>query len=256
MQWWNQSRRLLHTTYISFKSEGGRPTSWNLPDLDKLMNNSKSKVYSKNDWNEYFSKETITGERNNDSSKLHIKPPPKGWRKNKNLPQWLREKYALKEKAMKIDLSKVKRLSPSTANAIRMLHDQFPEELPTPKLAEFFKVSPVAIAKILKSRWTPTEKELEKLERRYQRRLLRQVTEKMLHNKFEEFIAETESKLKMEIPPFFKQELFDYYKKFGIEEVRTDFEELNKARLAREKRKDEKINEYVNTIAPSTEGND
>lgn len=232
-----------------------RPTSWNLPDLDKLPGGFRGKVYNKRNLDEYSAENTEILEKNsnddlnnNNGKQNKTKPPPPGWRKNKNLPQWLRNKYALKEKSMKLDLSKVKKLSPSTSRAIRVLHDEFPEELPNEKLAEFFNVSPVAIAKILKSRWIPTEKELSKLESRWERRVSKQVSEKMVENKFNEFIAETERKLKMEIPLFFKQELHAYYLKHGIENVQKDFDELNEARIEREKIKDGKISNYVNSM--------
>lgn len=227
-----------------------RPTSWNLPDLDKLPGGFKGKVYNYSAENtEILEKDKTTDDlSNNGKQNNKTKPPPPGWRKNKNLPQWLRNKYALKEKSMKLDLSKVKKLSPSTSRAIRVLHDEFPEELPNEKLAEFFNVSPVAIAKILKSRWTPTEKELSKLESRWERRVSKQVAEKMVETKFNEFIEETERKLKMEIPLFFKQELHSYYLKHGIENVQKDFDELNEARIEREKIKDGKISNYVNSV--------
>lgn len=226
-------RRWIHATNVGCKSENKRPTAWNLPDLEKMS--------SKN-----VKPET----------RKAIKQPPTGWRKNKSLPQWLRNKYALKEKAMKVDFSKVKKLSPSTAKAIRMLHDEFPEELPTEKLSEFFKVSPVAIAKILKSRWTPTEKEYTRLEKRWQKNLSKQISEKLVETKFSEFIEETERKLKMDLPPFFKEELYQYYKEHGIDHVKNDFNELNEARIEREKVKDDKISHYVNVAINSNKKDD
>jgi ribosome-binding protein aMBF1 (putative translation factor) len=253
---WNIQKRLLHLSRGLFNSDGKRPTSWNLPDLEKLPGGFRGKVYNKRDWNDYLQKNTKILEKEEESKNINnnkqkLTPPPSGWRKRTDLPQWLRNKYALREKAIKTDLSKVKKLSPSTARAIRKLHDEFPEELPTDKLAEFFKVSPVAVSKILKSRWTPTDKEYNKLENRWERRLVNQVSEKMIETKFTEFIEETEKKLKMDIPDFFKQELYEYYLKHGIETVENEFNELNDARLHRERIKNEKLSGYINDITKS-----
>lgn len=244
------SRRCLHISRTVHKFDSKRPTSWNLPDLDKLPGGFRGKVYNKKDWNEHLAQHKKVLEKEDNTLKPstpQAKKPPAGWRKNASLPQWLKNKYALKEKAMKIDLSNVKRLSPTTAKAIRKLHDEFPEELPNEKLAEFFKVSPVAIAKILKSRWTPSEKEFENSEKRWEKYVTKQVSRKMIESKFTEFIEETERKLKMEIPPFFKQQLHEHYMKHGIDHVKDDFEELNKARIEREKVKDGKLSNYLNS---------
>lgn len=240
-------RRLIHVSKKLVESSKKRPVDWDLPDLDKLPGGFRGKVYNKKDWNEYLSKNTQILKNDKEEANLNqlVKPPPLGWRKNKQLPQWLRNKYALKEKAIKMDMSNVKRLSPATAKAIRTLHDNFPDDLSTSKLAEFFKASPVTIAKILKSRWTPTAVEAEKLQKRFERRTIKQVSEKLIHNKFEEFIKNTESRIKMEIPPFFKQELHDYYKQYGLESVKDDFENLNNARIVKERLKNDKITKYV-----------
>jgi hypothetical protein len=59
-----------------------------------------------------------------------------------------------------------KKLSPDTLDGIRALHEQYPEQYPTPVLAEKFKVSPEAIRRILKSKWRPNpEKQAERRER-------------------------------------------------------------------------------------------
>lgn len=246
-------KRGFHRVSYCLK-DGGRPNDWKLPDLDELPGGFRGKVYNKKDWNEYLLKNTkiLEKEQMEKEKKLMEKrKPPTGWRKKEGLPIWMKNKYALMEKASKIDLSKVKKLSPSTASAIRKLHDEFPNELSTDKLAEFFKVSPVAISKILKSRWNPTDKELEKLQQRWEKNVNRQMSERLIENKFEEFIEATEKRLKMEIPPFFKQELYQYYLNNSIEKVREDFDELNEARINKEKIKDEKVSKYFNDIIES-----
>jgi hypothetical protein len=53
---------------------------------------------------------------------------------------------------------------------IRALHAQFPNEYNTETLAEKFAVSPEAIRRILKSKWTPSpEEEIERQERWFRR---------------------------------------------------------------------------------------
>lgn len=47
-----------------------------------------------------------------------------------------------------------KKLSPDTMEGIRALHAQYPDRYTTPVLAEQFAVSPEAIRRILKSRWS------------------------------------------------------------------------------------------------------
>lgn len=243
--------RAFHFTNQILKSERKRASEWKLPDLSSQENRRTSQLNSSSN---VMEEQLPERDDIKDSQRLvkDGKLPPKGWRKNEHLPVYMRHKYALREKASKLDLSKVKRLSPSTAKAIRLLHDQFPDELKTERLAEFFKVSPVAIAKILKSRWTPTAREYEKLEKRWEKRVIEQVSQKMMENKFLEFIDEKERKLRMEIPGFFKEELYQQYLKNGIENVKDEFDSLNESRIHREKQKNENISDYVNSIIEST----
>lgn len=63
-----------------------------------------------------------------------------------------------------------KRLSPDALAGIRALHQQFPGEYSTEVLATRFEVSPEAIRRILKSKWTPsTEEEIDRQERWFNR---------------------------------------------------------------------------------------
>ena len=73
--------------------------------------------------------------------------------------EWQIQKRALAEKFGETGWSPRKRLSPDTLEGIRALHAQYPEEFPTPVLADRFKVSPEAIRRILKSKWKPNEEE-------------------------------------------------------------------------------------------------
>lgn len=63
-----------------------------------------------------------------------------------------------------------KKLSPDTMEGIRHLHNSQPEKFTTPILAEYFKVSPEAIRRILKSKWKPNDEEYEDRMERWNRR--------------------------------------------------------------------------------------
>ncbi|KAI9770697.1 MAG: Required for respiratory growth protein 9 mitochondrial [Geoglossum simile] len=63
-----------------------------------------------------------------------------------------------------------KRLSPDALDGIRALNAQFPDKYTTPVLAEQFKVSPEAIRRILKSKWRPSDEEVEGRRARWDKR--------------------------------------------------------------------------------------
>ncbi|EXJ95014.1 hypothetical protein A1O1_00132 [Capronia coronata CBS 617.96] len=88
---------------------------------------------------------------------------------NKKEP-WQLQKRALKEKFGDNGWNPRKKLSPDTMEGIRALHEQDPDRWSTPVLADHFKVSPEAIRRILKSKWRPSEKELEKRRERWANR--------------------------------------------------------------------------------------
>ncbi|KAL3423979.1 mitochondrion organization and biogenesis protein [Phlyctema vagabunda] len=71
---------------------------------------------------------------------------------------WQAQKSALQEKFQE-GWNPMKRLSPDALAGIRALHAQMPDFYTTATLAETFKVSPEAIRRILKSKWTPKEEE-------------------------------------------------------------------------------------------------
>jgi hypothetical protein len=79
---------------------------------------------------------------------------------------WQIQKAALKEK-FKEGWNPRKKLSPDALAGIRAIHAQFPEQYTTSVLAEKFEVSPEAIRRILKSRWTPKEEEVLDRQRRW-----------------------------------------------------------------------------------------
>ncbi|KAM0325319.1 hypothetical protein ACHAQA_007304 [Verticillium albo-atrum] len=89
-------------------------------------------------------------------------------------PQHRRENWQLQKDALKKKFPEgwkpMKRLSPDAVAGIRALHAQFPEEYTTAKLVEKFEVSPEAVRRILKSKWTPSPEEEEERQTRWFRR--------------------------------------------------------------------------------------
>ncbi|KAI1745430.1 hypothetical protein F4680DRAFT_402159 [Xylaria scruposa] len=82
---------------------------------------------------------------------------------------WQIQKQALKEKFPE-GWRPRKRLSPDALDGIRALHTQFPEQYTTDVLAKHFEVSPEAIRRILRSKWTPSpEEETNRQERWFNR---------------------------------------------------------------------------------------
>lgn len=79
---------------------------------------------------------------------------------------WQTQKAALREK-FKGGWNPRKKLSPDALAGIRAIHAQFPEQYTTSLLAEKFEISPEAIRRILKSRWTPKEEEMLDRQRRW-----------------------------------------------------------------------------------------
>lgn len=91
-------------------------------------------------------------------------------KKKKQKPEpWQIQKDAL-EKKFPAGWNPPKKLSPDALDGIRHLHATAPERFTTTVLAEEFKVSPEAIRRILKSRWRPSEGEMEKRRQRWERR--------------------------------------------------------------------------------------
>ncbi|KAI1388883.1 uncharacterized protein F4822DRAFT_261310 [Hypoxylon trugodes] len=80
--------------------------------------------------------------------------------------EWQIQKSALKQKFPE-GWAPRKRLSPDALDGIRALHSQFPEDYTTEVLAEKFEVSPEAIRRILRSKWTPSSEEEERRQKRW-----------------------------------------------------------------------------------------
>lgn len=92
--------------------------------------------------------------------------PPK---QKKKLEPWQIQKEVLKKK-FKDGWNPRKKLSPDAIEGIRQLHATAPDKFTTPVLAEQFQVSPEAIRRVLKSKWRPSEEEMEDRRERWQRR--------------------------------------------------------------------------------------
>ncbi|KAI1117446.1 hypothetical protein F5Y14DRAFT_402658 [Nemania sp. NC0429] len=82
---------------------------------------------------------------------------------------WRIQKEALKEKFPE-GWRPRKRLSPDAVEGIRALHAQYPAQYTTEVLANNFEVSPEAVRRILRSKWTPNpEEEISRQDRWFNR---------------------------------------------------------------------------------------
>lgn len=213
-----------------------RSDNWVLPDLNKeSRRNTKFNNRGKDE-----------SEQKNLS---YIKTlPPDNWRKDKSLPQYMRQKYALKEKKLSIDLSKKRKLSRSAIEGIREIYKSRKEDLSTDILAEFFSVSPIVISKILKSKWQPSENELIKKNELWIRRGENLLKQKTIEKNIQEYINYKEKQLNIELPEFFKEKLNNIFKLNNIKDTELDnyFNELVKSRFNKDKF-DENMIKYENT---------
>ncbi|KAF2273267.1 uncharacterized protein EI97DRAFT_480920 [Westerdykella ornata] len=91
-------------------------------------------------------------------------------KKKKEPEPWQVHKAAIKKKLNGEAWNPRKKLSPDTMEGIRHLHQTQPQKFTTPVLAQYFKVSPEAIRRILKSKWRPSDEEAEERLRRWDKR--------------------------------------------------------------------------------------
>ncbi|KAI4870676.1 hypothetical protein F4820DRAFT_220931 [Hypoxylon rubiginosum] len=98
-------------------------------------------------------------------NKVTEKEKGESWTATKK-EEWQVQKSALQQK-FPTGWSPRKRLSPDALDGIRALHAQFPEDYTTEVLAAKFEVSPEAIRRILRSRWTPRPDEEEDRQARW-----------------------------------------------------------------------------------------
>lgn len=81
-------------------------------------------------------------------------PPPR----DEKPKDWQIQKDALRKK-FPLGWAPPKKLSPDALSGLRALHAQFPETYTTPVLSGLFEVSPEAVRRILKSKWSPVTSE-------------------------------------------------------------------------------------------------
>ncbi|EDO17990.1 hypothetical protein Kpol_1054p37 [Vanderwaltozyma polyspora DSM 70294] len=89
-----------------------------------------------------------------------------------NVPEWKRQKLALKSKFKGEKWNPKKKLSRVEMDTVRLLKDKIPS-LTASDLGDKFKVSPEAIRRILKSKWQPSAEEISKIEDRWKKRGIR-----------------------------------------------------------------------------------
>ncbi|CAG8468643.1 6242_t:CDS:2 [Acaulospora colombiana] len=120
--------------------------------------------------------------------------------KTKPLPGWLKHKYSIMERTGFEKWEPKKKVSREIMDEIRTLHEQAPEEN-TPKiLSQQFKISPEAVRRILRSKWTPDPKRLERQKQKLEEKLSKLKAERKLKRK----MAKEFKKLKKK-----KSELYD-----------------------------------------------
>jgi len=108
--------------------------------------------------------------RNWEAENAKAKARQESERQRKRKPEdWQVQKAALKEKFAD-GWNPPKKLSPDALDGIRHLHAKAPEQFTTAVLAQEFEMSPEAIRRILKSKWRPSEDEMESRRKRWENR--------------------------------------------------------------------------------------
>lgn len=87
----------------------------------------------------------------------------------KRLPSWKVQQLALRKKFKGEKWNPSKKLSREQMEGLRLLKSQFPH-LTASDLGEQFKISPEVVRRILKAKWQPNEKEMARIQERWQRR--------------------------------------------------------------------------------------
>jgi hypothetical protein len=134
-----------------------------MKDLPRKKEKSKveSRIASRSVFREPDSKFYTNDSKPMRSKKDDWEPPPR--------EPWMVYKEKLKEKFPE-GYQPLKRLSPDAIAGIRALHAQMPERYTSWALSQEFKVSPEAIRRILKSKWTPdSEEESDRAKRWFKR---------------------------------------------------------------------------------------
>ena len=140
------------------------------PDTSSSTSIDKSKRHAGSSDEKSTSSPKTDKRSTRDKQKKASKPTGHSTQKKKRKPEgWQIDKEALKTK-FKEGWNPPKKLSPDALDAIRQLHGLAPDRFTTPVLAMEFKVSPEAIRRILKSKWRPSEEEMEDRRIRWQKR--------------------------------------------------------------------------------------
>lgn len=105
----------------------------------------------------------------NSSSLTQKEEESHSWKTDPGIPEWKRQKMALRGKLKGENWNPKKRLSRDDIESVRLLRQQFPQ-ISAKELGEKFKISPEVIRRILKSKWQPTEDDMVKLHERWKRR--------------------------------------------------------------------------------------
>ncbi|EJS42092.1 YNL213C [Saccharomyces arboricola H-6] len=87
----------------------------------------------------------------------------------KELPEWKKQKMAVRKKLQGQRWNPSKRISQEQMEALRLLKFNFPEQTAS-DLADRFKISPEAVRRILKSNWKRTDDENKNTRERWKRR--------------------------------------------------------------------------------------
>ncbi|KAK9452959.1 hypothetical protein V1511DRAFT_105347 [Dipodascopsis uninucleata] len=95
---------------------------------------------------------------------------PLNWRKDKTLPMWKRQAYAMQEKLKGAKWEPRKKVSPEGRMALRMFKQEYPE-IKSSELAKFFGISPESMRRILRSKFQPqSTEELDAIGQRWAKR--------------------------------------------------------------------------------------
>ena len=134
------------------------------PKVQKKRQKAKREADSPAESNKGKKNPTTTRASDPDNQKPH--PPRKR-------EDWQIQKSALNAKLSSQPWNPRKRVSPDTLSGIRALHASDPTTYTTPLLSQHFQISPDAVRRILKSKWQPSEQEVEKRMERWERRGVR-----------------------------------------------------------------------------------
>ncbi|KAB8278544.1 Required for respiratory growth protein 9, mitochondrial [Aspergillus minisclerotigenes] len=151
-------------------SVGGAPTKDAAANRDRRDPNKPARKTKKAKFASSQAKPDATSAKSSRDEK-HVRSDRASpdYKPKKKREHWQIQKDALKKK-FKEGWNPSKKLSPDALEGIRHLHAVAPDKFTTPVLAEQFQVSPEAIRRILKSKWRPSETEMEDRRKRWEKR--------------------------------------------------------------------------------------